>query len=142
MNRRKRTVYIAASWNHRLAVELLTASLEDKSYEVMSFVRNASSAEGIAAKGEDRSAWIASGDGRDKFMYDYNAATTANVVIYIGPSGCDAWAEVGAAYASGVPVLGIWAKSEQVGLMRRMVDYWFESLEALQKHMLWMWSEA
>lgn len=136
-------VYIAASWKHRLAVELLTAHLEAQGYyEVFSFVRNASKAEGKAAKGEDRAAWIASQDGYDKFMYDYNAATTADVVIYLGPSGCDAWAEVGAAYASGREILGIRAKGEDVGLMRRMVHYWFDSLEELHKHMLWMWSEV
>lgn len=136
-------VYIAASWKHRLAVELLTAHLEAQGqYEVFSFVRNASKAEGRAAKGEDHAAWIASQDGFDKFMYDINAATTADVVIYIGPSGCDAWAEVGAAYASGRTILGIRAKGESIGLMQRMVDCWFDSLEALQKHMFWMWSEV
>jgi hypothetical protein len=45
------------------------------------------------------------------------------LVIYIGPSGCDAWAEVGAAWSRGVPIIGLYAKGEQVGLMRRMVEW-------------------
>ncbi|GFM37978.1 hypothetical protein [Desulfovibrio psychrotolerans] len=137
----KKVIYIAASWKHRLAVELLTERLEQLPIEVKSFVRNARTAEGAAALGGDTTQWIASDDGRRKFEYDVHAATTADAVIYLGPSGCDAWAEVGAAYASGVPVLGVWAKGEQSGLMRRMVTHWYTSLHDLIQHVVWMWSE-
>jgi len=68
--------------------------------------------------------WSESGE--EKFKFDTDSAMTSNLVIYIGPSGTDAWAEVGAAWAAGVPVLGLWAKGEQAGLMRRMVE-WFSS---------------
>lgn len=137
----KKIVYIAASWKHRLAVELLTERLERMPIEVKSFVRNARTAEGLAALGDDNGQWINSEDGRRKFEYDLQAATTADVVIYLGPSGCDAWAEVGAAYASGRTVLGVRAKGEEVGLMRRMVQHWFITLDDLIRHVLWMWSE-
>ncbi|GEM_PF-5218004 len=64
-------------------------------------------------------------------MYDTKGATSSDIVIYIGPSSCDAWAEVGAAWYADVPVFGLWAKNEQIGLMRRMVSAWFSSYEAL-----------
>ena len=39
-------------------------------------------------------------------------------------------AEVGAAWAVGKPIVGLWAKSEQVGLMRHMVT-WFNNYRDL-----------
>ena len=63
--------------------------------------------------------------------FDTDAATTSDLVIYIGPSGTDAWAEVGAAWARKVPVYGLWAKGEPVGLMRRMMKRWFRDHRAL-----------
>jgi len=65
--------------------------------------------------------WVSSPEGQDKFVYDTSSATTADLLIYISPSGPDAWAEVGAAWAHGVPIFGLWAKSESIGLMRKMV---------------------
>lgn len=54
-----------------------------------------------------------------------------DLVIYISPSGTDAWAEVGAAWASKVPVIGLWAKGEPSGLMRKMVSEWIFNYHAL-----------
>ena len=67
--------------------------------------------------------WCASPDGQRYFDYDTRGATESDLVIYLGPSGCDAWAEVGAAWARGVETIGLWAKGEQSGLMRRMVRW-------------------
>lgn len=118
-------IYIASSWKNQHAVEMLTDSLEATGHEVASFVRQAANPEHLVRSGKlDVEEWICSADGAAKFHYDTEGATKSDLVIYIGPSGTDAWAEVGAAWASGVLVLGLWAKGEQAGLMRHMVAAW------------------
>lgn len=118
-------IYIASSWKNQHAVEMLTELLEDRGHEVHSFVREAINTEGrTEIKFDfDFEQWINSEDGNRKFNYDLDGATKSDVVIYIGPSGTDAWAELGTAYASGVPIVGLYAKGEQSGLMRRMVTW-------------------
>lgn len=75
--------------------------------------------------------FIRSDEGKRVFDFCAVSATTADAVVYLGPSGCDAWAEVGAAYGRGVPILGLLAKSEEVGLMRRMIRSWHSSVVEL-----------
>ena len=125
-------IYIASSWKNQHAVEMMTDLLENKGHTVFSFVRASTDVDEAVRNGETDSFddWIAGPDGRAKFDYDLTSATGANLVIYIGPSGTDAWAEVGAAWARGVPVLGLWAKGEPAGLMRRMVT-WFSDYKKL-----------
>lgn len=130
-------IYIASSWKNQHAVELLTDLLEDNGYSVASFITEARRINGPALSGKfDVETWIASEDGEHMFIYDLQGACHSDVVIYLGPSGTDAWAEVGAAWASDVPILGLWAKGEPAGLMRRMMEVWFtdfrELLEALE----------
>ncbi len=128
-------IYIASSWKNQHAVEMLTDLLRIRGHEVFSFVEQAVNAEGRGKNLKfDVNKWIESESGKKKFEYDTTGATTSDMVIYIGPSGTDAWAEVGAAWASGKPIIGLWAKSEQAGLMRRMVTWcgdFREILEAL-----------
>ncbi|NDY56306.1 hypothetical protein G3N56_06060 [Desulfovibrio sulfodismutans] len=125
-------IYIAASWKHQHAVEMLAERLTDDGHDVVSFIAEARRTEGnnvVAAL--DREDWIMSPDGERRFRYDLDGACRSDVVIYLGPSGTDAWAEVGAAYACGVPILGLWAKGESAGLMRRMVSRWFTDYRTL-----------
>lgn len=118
-------IYIASSWKNQHAVEMLTECLESRGHEVVSFVRAAASSEENVRGGKlDMEAWLHTADAAEKFRYDVDGATKSDLVIYLGPSGTDAWAEVGAAWASGVLVLGLWAKGEQAGLMRHMVAAW------------------
>lgn len=119
--------YIAASWKHEHAVRMLTALLRGLDIEVISFVEQAAKMEKLAQNVNRNTLeeWINGPDGEAKFVFDTEGATESDLVIYIGPSGTDAWAEVGAAWASGVPVLGLWAKGEQAGLMRRMMTQWY-----------------
>jgi len=119
-------IYIASSWKNQHAVELLSDLLEDNGYQVVSFVAARRREEGGTCTGPvDVDAWINSEAGRQMFHHDLDGACRSDLVIYLGPSGTDAWAEVGAAWASGVPVLGLLAKGERAGLMRRMVSRWF-----------------
>lgn len=116
-------IYIASSWKNQHAVEMLTDLLREKGHEVLSFVEEAVETEGRSGLRFDFEEWIASKDGKRKFIFDTEGATQSNLVVYVGPSGTDAWAEVGAAWASGVPVVGLWSKGEPAGLMRRMVTW-------------------
>jgi hypothetical protein len=128
-------IYIASSWKNQHAVEMLTDVLRRYRHDVLSFVENNHGEVGTLStrhlatkKGQPIpfDEWVASERGRKSFEYDTGGATKADLVIYISPSGAVAWAEVGAAWASGVPVYGLWAKAEQIGLMRRMIT-WFDS---------------
>jgi len=130
-------IYIASSWKNQHAVELLTDKLREVGHFVKSFVEEATKTEDVKSLEFDLDKWIASDDGLRKFTYDTKGATDADLVIYISPSGTDAWAEVGAAWASGVPVLGLYAKGEQSGLMRRMVEWsydWKELMITVQEY--------
>lgn len=126
-------IYIASSWKNQHAVEMLTDFLESlgRSHQVISFVRQADQDEGRANFGDSTlDQWIESEAGERKFDFDLQGAMESDLVIYVGPSGTDAWAEVGAAYGSGVPIFGLWSKGEQAGLMRRMVA-WFKDYREL-----------
>lgn len=128
-------ICIASSWKNQHAVELITAGLRDRGHEVLSFVENnhGEQAGHLATENGKPQAfeeWVWSERGAKSFAYDTDGATTAELVIYVGPSGCDAWAEVGAAWSRGVPIIGLAAKGEQVGLMRRMV-IWYQNVREL-----------
>lgn len=129
-------IYIASSWKNQHAVEMLSALLRTNGHEVISFVENNFYELEIAKKiGFDE--WIKSDGGKMAFDFDTRGATLSDLVIYISPSGKDAAAEVGAAWASGVPIIGLYAKGEDFGLMRRMVMTWYERyqdvLQAIEK---------
>ena len=123
-------IYIAASWKHQHAVEMLTDLLEAKGHTVLSWLRQGRPEEAFLSQLE-LTHFIRSADGKRIFDFCANSATSAQLVIYLGPSGCDAWAEVGAAYGRGVPIVGLLAKSENVGLMRHMVQKWYRSVPDL-----------
>ena len=125
-------IYIAASWKHQHAVEMLTERLEANGHEILSWLREGRPEEAFLSRLE-LTAFIKSAEGRRVFEFCASSATGADLLVYIGPSGCDAWAEVGAAYGAGVPIYGLLAKSEDVGLMRHMVKAWFSSVHALVK---------
>jgi hypothetical protein len=117
-------IYIVSSWKNQHAVEMLTALLREKGHEVVSFIEAAIESEGRDLRGKfDVEQWINSDDGERQFKFDTDGATKSHLVVYVGPSGTDAWAEVGAAWGCGIPIVGLYAKGEQAGLMRRMVEW-------------------
>ena len=123
-------IYIASSWRNQHAVEMLTTMLRSKGHEIHSFIEKAICNEGRSEIKYDVENWINSKDGDEKFQYDLTGATKSDLVIYVGPSGTDAWAEVGAAWQSGRPIYGLWAKGEPAGLMRKMVN-WFKDYKEI-----------
>ena len=121
-------VYIASSWKNEHAVRMLTRWLRSNDYSVKSFVENNyGEGHGFDVK-MDFDEWVHTDSARRSFEFDTGGAVESDIVTYIGPSGSDAWAEVGAAWARGVPIVGLWAKGEGAGLMRRMV-HWVPSYE-------------
>jgi hypothetical protein len=123
-------IYIAASWKHQHAVEMLTERLEQDGHEILSWLREGRPEEAFLSQRE-LTYFINSEAGRRVFHFCASSATGADLLLYLGPSGCDAWAEVGAAYGRGIPILGLLAKSEEVGLMRHMVRSWHKSVGEL-----------
>lgn len=124
-------IYIASSWRNQHAVEMLTDILRAKGHEIVSFVEKAVRDEGRAEIAFDVVKWINSPAGHEKFLYNTDGATTSDLVIYIGPAGTDAWAELGAAFGAGVPIYGLWAKGEPAGLMRKIVTWFVDYRELL-----------
>lgn len=120
-------IYIASSWKNQHAVEMLTARLRQLGHEVKSFVENNNFEHERKIPFDE---WVWSSEGAQSFEFDTSATIYSDLVIYIGPSGCDAWAEVGAAWAAGTTVFGLMSKGEQIGLMRRMAT-WFKSVDEL-----------
>lgn len=117
-------IYIISSWKNQHAVEMLTNTLRQNGHEVLSFIENSYGDGHGPEKPVSFEEWVNTGQAVNSFVYGTNAAATSDLIIYIGPSGTDAWAEVGIAYGSGIPVYGLWAKGEQIGIMRKMVE-WF-----------------
>lgn len=125
-------IYIAASWKHQHAVEMLTERLEEKGHRILSWLREGRPEEAFLSRRELEH-FIRSPEGKRVFDFCADSATGCDLLIYLGPSGCDAWAEVGAAFGKGVPIVGLLAKSEEVGLMRHMVRSWHSSVSDLLK---------
>ena len=123
-------IYIAASWKHQYAVEMLTEKLETKGHTVLSWIREGRPEEAFLSKMELAN-FIDSEEGKRVFEFCLNSVKSADRVIYFGPSGCDAWAEIGLASGSGKPIFGLMGKAEEIGLMRHMIKSWYTSVDEL-----------
>ncbi len=130
-------IYIASSWKNQHGVEMLTALLRERGHEVISWVENNyGETHNHVTKQFSFEEWVNSDEANQSFDFDTNGATTSDLVIYYAPSGKDACAELGAAWASGVKIIGLYAKGEDLGLMRKMVEGWYDRytdlLEAIE----------
>jgi len=120
-------IYIASSWKNQHTVEMLTVFLREAGHEVLSFVENNyGENHNHITKKFDFETWVNSTESNQSFMYDSEGVMKSDLVIYISPSGKDAAAECGMAYAKGIPIIGLYAKGEDFGLMRKMMMGWFE----------------
>jgi len=127
------TIYIATSWKNQHAVELLTDYLETYfvNVEVKSFVRNANEEPLKATVIEDITAWIWSERGKSSFDYDTYWAGNSNLIIAISPLGKDSSVEIGIAYNNKKPVVLLYSKGEDLGLMRRCFSEVFNDYKLL-----------
>ena len=118
-------IYIASSWKNQHGVEMLTALLREKGHEVISWIENNfGELETIRELSFEK--WMKTEGAQRSFEFDTNGAATSDLVIYLSPSGQDACAEVGIAWAKNIPIFGLYAKGEGIGLMRKMMVEWFE----------------
>lgn len=125
-------IYIASSWKNQHAVEMLTYLLRKEEHEIFSFVENNYGEGHSSTKSVPFEDWIKTEQADKSFAYDTKWAMRADLIVYIGPSGKDAAAELGMAFASGKVIFGLYAKGEDFGLMRKMI-HWFERFPDLLK---------
>lgn len=119
-------IYIASSWKNQHGVEMLTALLREKGHEIISWIENNYGEEhNHVTKKFVFEEWVISEASDQSFHFDTTGATSSDLVIYYGPSGKDACAEMGAAWAAKVPILALYAKGEDLGLMRKMAMGWY-----------------
>ena len=121
-------IYIASSWKNRHGVEMLTYLLRERKHEVISWIENCD-LEG--APGVDFEKWVETERAEQCFLFDTDGATKSDLFIYYGPAGKDACAELGAAWASKIPILALYAKGEDLGLIRKMVLKWCKNYAEL-----------
>lgn len=121
-------IYIGSSWRNKHGVQLLTARLIKMGYTVISWIENCNLEGSDNFVFED---WIKTQDAIDSFYFDTEGATGCDIFIYYGPAGKDACCEMGAAYSRGITIYGLYAKGEDLGLMRMMANKWFEDYEVM-----------
>jgi len=127
-------IYIASSWKNQHGVEMLTELLRQMGHEVISWVENNyGETHNHVTKRFQFEEWVNSDDADQSFEFDTRGATESDLVIYYGPAGKDACAEMGAAWAKNIPIIGLHAKGEDLGLMRKMVHTWVSRYTDLLK---------
>ena len=128
-------IYIASSWKNQHAVEMLTSELRIIGFDVLSFVENQ-----IFNKDKTKNPdlykksfeeWIKQPEANKCFKYDTESIIKADIIIYLSPSGKDAAAEIGIAWANKKPIYGLFAKGEDLGLMRKLINPWFYDYKML-----------
>ena len=130
-------IYIASSWKNQHAVEMLTDLLREKGHEIISWVENNYGEDhNHVTKKIDFETWVNSEESDQSFLFDTQGAATCDCLIYLAPAGKDAAAEVGLAFSNKECLLvGLYAKGEDFGLMRKMFDRWFDRYQDLLKYL-------
>lgn len=121
-------IYIASSWKNQHGIEMLTSLLREAGHEVVSWIENnfGENPDSSVNTGKfDFETWVSSPESDQSFEFDTSGATKSDLVIYYGPAGKDACAEMGAAWGAGTPIIGLYAKGEDLGLMRKMAIKWY-----------------
>ena len=98
---RTRTLYICTSTRNLAAYRKLQQALELAPYEVQDWTRF------LPKPGPDFDQRKNEDPHGAAFSYCSRSLGGVDLVVYLGPSGCDASAELGIAWAAGVPVWGV-----------------------------------
>lgn len=132
---RGKSVYIASSWKNQHGVEMLTKMLRDLGFTVISWIEN-NYGEGHAYNEiQNFEEWVQTLGAEKAWRFDVDGAKECDILIYYGNAGKDASFECGIAFANGAVMLGLYAKGEDFGLMRRSFDHWFYTYEDLVRCM-------
>lgn len=125
-------IYIASSWKNQHGVEMLTTLLRSNGHEVISWIENNyGENHNHVTKKFDFETWVSSPESDQSFEFDTKGATECDLLIYYGPAGKDACAELGAAFGAKRKIIGLYSKGEDLGLMRKMMDKWFGRISDL-----------
>ncbi len=125
-------IYIASSWRNQHGVTMLTLLLRKKRYEVISWIENNyKEFHNHVTKKQSFEDWVNSPDANESFVFDTEGATKCDLFIYYAPAGKDACCELGAAWAMNKPIIGLFAKGEDLGLMRKMITRWYPTIDEL-----------
>jgi len=117
-------IYIASSWKNEHGVQQLTESLRKQGHEVISWIENNyGENHNHVTKKMDFETWVNSPESDQSFKFDTEGAGTCHLLIYYGPAGKDACFEAGIAYGKGIPIIGLHAKGEDLGLMRKAISW-------------------
>ena len=113
---------------------MLADHLERQGHKVACFTKHKT--QPANTLGDEPEAWFGTEEADAVWCLDIQAASSCDLLIYVGPSGADAWAEVGVALgvalSGGFPaVFGLLAKGDQIGINRKMVECWFADYKAL-----------
>lgn len=128
---RRLNIYIMSSFRNRAAVQLLTSQLTEMGHEVMDWTRLAPPIPS-AVPVEQRRRMLDADEYGDIFTFCVQAIGSMDLGIYLGESGQDAGAELGLAYGSGTPVLGLAGPLESPGtIVSGMVKRWCEDVKTL-----------
>jgi hypothetical protein len=122
-------VYIASSFRNLNAVMLLRDCFRGQGHTVLDWTDKTPPLPAAMPLAERREALDADERGA---IFDFctHACGSADLVVYLGPAGQDAAAEVGIAWAAGVPVFGFAGPLEKPGLiLNRCVAQWFTEFE-------------
>lgn len=134
MAKKNVSVYIASSWRNAAGVELLTAELRRAGCLVASWVENNYGEDhNHVTQKMDFESWVNSPESNQSFFFDTQSVMDADIFIWYGPAGMDAAAELGIAWReanlfereSRLEIVGLWAKGENLGLMRKLISTWF-----------------
>jgi hypothetical protein len=128
-------LYIASSFKNLHAVHMLRDHLRGRGHEVFDWSALAPPLP-AGMPLNTRRALLDSDERGEIFNFCCQACCRADAVIYLGPAGQDAAAEVGIAFAGGVKVLGLAGPLEAPGLiLSRCVSLWFANAGDLLDHL-------
>lgn len=125
-------IYIASSWKNSHGVHMLTTLLRNNGHEVYSWVEK--TFEELRTEPiEDFDKWIKTEQAEACFQSDIEHAIKCDFFIYYAPAGCDAAAEMGAAWSKGIPIIALLAKGDQLGINRKMwTNTYFTWLDVIE----------
>jgi hypothetical protein len=128
-------IYIASSWRNQHGVEMLTLLLRSHGHEVLSWVENNyGEFHNHVSKKLPFEEWVNSDESNQSFKFDTDGASTCDLFIYYAPGGQDACVELGIAFANHIPIIGLWAKGENLGLMRKACKFWYKRFDHIISH--------
>jgi hypothetical protein len=118
-------IYIASSWKNQHGVEMLTWFLRKNGHEVVSWVENCHGENhNHVTKRFSFNDWMESDESEQSFVFDTDGAANCDLLIFYTYAGNDAHAELALAWQNKKPIIGLYQKGYEPGLMSKMIHAW------------------